>query len=240
MARKKGPQADLAYSYIKEKILTFAFEPGAEISDHKLLQSLAMSRSPIREALMRLMADGLIEQSDSKLIVSPMSLREVVEICQVRKAIEMSAVAIVLDRGGLSAEQLAQMQAITAEMRQQTTLMQNYELDDQFHGLLVQLSGNRRMIDISNRMRLQISRARWLNLFFPERLENAVREHDGILQALSARSLDESLRALTVHLDNSEQMFQMALNNPAFSAQFLRGIATMLGPQEPPAADALP
>ena len=60
MARKKGPQVHQAYEYIKEKILSFELIPGAGISDNALSQELGMSRSPIREAIMLLVADGLV------------------------------------------------------------------------------------------------------------------------------------------------------------------------------------
>ena len=54
MARKKGPQTQQAYTYIKQKIQNFQLPPGMAVSDYTLEQELKMSRSPIREAIMRL------------------------------------------------------------------------------------------------------------------------------------------------------------------------------------------
>ena len=61
MARKKGPQVQQAYDYIKDKILSFELAPGTSVSDHALEQKLDMSRSPIREAILLLTANGLLE-----------------------------------------------------------------------------------------------------------------------------------------------------------------------------------
>ena len=60
MARKKGPQVQQAYDYIKDKIINFELAPGMPVSDHALEQELDMSRSPIREAMLLLTANGLV------------------------------------------------------------------------------------------------------------------------------------------------------------------------------------
>ena len=91
MARKKGPQVQQAYDYIKDKIINFELAPGMPVSDHALEQELDMSRSPIREAMLLLTANGLLETTPTGTKVAPMTLEDVIEICQVRKAIEDNA-----------------------------------------------------------------------------------------------------------------------------------------------------
>lgn len=229
MARKKGPQVDIAYTYIKDKILTFEFAPGDELSDYKLEDVLNMSRSPINEAIMLLIADGLLVRNGNKTTISPMKLQDIIEICEVRKAIEIAALQILIQKGGMNEEQANELSRIFAQMKQETRLMENYQLDDAFHNLIVCAAGNSRMIEISERMRLQITRARWLNALTPSRLSLAVQEHEAILNALLSGNLTDSITALDKHLTASEDNFKYVLNLPAFNSKLLRGMATFTG-----------
>lgn len=229
MARKKGPQVDIAYNYIKDRILTFEYAPGDELSDYRLEEVLNMSRSPINEAIMLLIADGLLVKYGTKTTVSPMKLQDIIEICEVRKAIEIAAVQILIKKGGLNEQQAKELSDIFTQMKQETQLMENYHLDDAFHSLIVHAAGNGRMIEISERMRLQITRARWLNALTPNRLSLATEEHEAILSALLSCDLAESVTALERHLSASEENFKYVLNLPAFSSKLLRGMATFTG-----------
>ena len=126
MARRKGPQAKQAYSYIKSKILSYELPPGAAISDNALAQELNMSRSPVREAIFMLTNDGLIDSTGMGAQVSPMTLTDIVEICQVRKAVEVAAVNILLDNGGGTPEQKSRLAGIFKELQGTTDAIQNY------------------------------------------------------------------------------------------------------------------
>lgn len=228
MARKKGPQVDDAYEYIKNKIMTFEFAPGSDISDYKLEQQLEMSRSPIREAIMRLSSDGLIEVANNKTIVAPMTLKDIVEICQVRKAIEIAAIEILFENSGPGQPLLDSLLERMESMKRAGDLAKNYALDDQFHSLLLEAAANSRIMDIGNKMRLQISRARWLNIFMPSRLGYANSEHAEIYDALAARDMERAKAAMGKHLDNSTESFEAVLSNPSMRSQLLMGIAAMV------------
>ena len=220
MARRKGPQAKQAYSYIKSKILSYELPPGAAISDNALAQELNMSRSPVREAIFMLTNDGLIDSTGMGAQVSPMTLTDIVEICQVRKAVEVAAVNILLDNGGGTPEQKSRLAGIFKELQGTTDAIQNYHYDDLFHGEIMAMANNSRLIHISNQMRLQIYRARWLSVVLPDRMDEAKREHESIYQALMDNDREASVQSLTVHLDRSEQTFKKVLADPRYNPQF--------------------
>ena len=220
MARRKGPQAKQAYSYIKSKILSYELPPGAAISDNALAQELNMSRSPVREAIFMLTNDGLIDSTGMGAQVSPMTLTDIVEICQVRKAVEVAAVNILLDNGGGTPEQKSRLAGIFKELQGTTDAIQNYHYDDLFHGEIMSMANNSRLIHISNQMRLQIYRARWLSVVLPDRMDEAKREHESIYQALMDNDREASVQSLTVHLDRSEQTFKKVLADPRYNPQF--------------------
>ena len=227
MPRIKGPQVQQAYEYIKEKILSFEFLPCAPVSDNTLAQELDMSRSPIREAILKLIADGLIEIKNRRAQVTPLSLDDIVEICQVREAIEIAAVNIIMDNHGLNEEQTKQLGEVYHNLINSTELFQNYYYDDQFHGTIMSAANNKRLIDISDRMRLQISRARWLNLVLPDRKLEAAKEHEAIYEAMIKEDRKASISNLRRHLTNSAQNFQKVLNSPQYNPQFSVAMANI-------------
>lgn len=225
MARKKGPQAKQAYEHIKSKILSFELLPGMVVSDYTLAQELDMSRSPIREAIFMLASDGLIETSDKGTHVASMTMEDIVEICQVRRAVEVAAVDILFDNGGMSPEQGERLTEIYKKLQRTANPTQNYHYDDQFHGEIMSMANNRRLLQVSNQMRLQIYRARWLSFVRPERMEQAGREHEAIYRALMDGDRQGSVRSLILHLDNSEQNFKEVLASPQYSPQFTIAMA---------------
>lgn len=220
MARKKGPQVQQAYEYIKSKILSFELAPGMPVSDHALEQELDMSRSPIREAILLLTSNGLLESTPTGARVAAMTLEDIVEICQVRRAVEVAAVNIVMEHGGLTADQKAAITEIYDKMQANRDPIENYHYDDLFHNAIVEASGNRRLIEISDKMRLQISRARWLNFMLPNRMEDAGKEHEAIQKALMAGDRDACVASMEEHLNRSEQNFKKVLASPQYSPQF--------------------
>lgn len=225
MARRKGPQSKQAYIYIKSKILSFELAPGATVSDHALAQELNMSRSPVREAIFMLTGDGLIVSTDTGAQVSPMTLTDIVEICQVRKAVEVAAVNILLDKGGATELQRSRLTDIYKKMQSTTDVLQNYQYDDLFHGEIMEMANNGRLAEISNRMRLQIYRARWLSFMVPARIEEAREEHKNIYQALMDNDRQAIVDSLVLHLDRSENNFKEVLSNPQYDSQLFLAMA---------------
>ena len=221
MARKKGPQVQQAYDYIKEKLLSFELAPGMPVSDYTLAQELDMSRSPVREAILMLTSDGLLESTQTGSRVASMTLEDIVEICQVRKAIEVAAIDIVMDNGGLTAGQKEEITEIYNKMQANKDLRQNYYYDDLFHNAIMVAAGNRRLTEISNKMRLQISRARWLNFVLPHRIDEAEKEHQKIQEALMNGDREACVESMIYHLNQAEQSFKMVLSSPQYGPQFV-------------------
>lgn len=229
MARKKGPQAQQAYDYLKKKIQEFELPPGATVSDCALEGELNMSRSPIREAIMRLAAEGLIEFTDKGTQVTNITLHDIVEICQVRKAIESASVDIIMKNGGLSQAEKAQLTECFESLMDSSEPMKNYYYDDQFHDLIMTMSKNKRLIDISNQMRVQICRARWLNCILPERIKESEQEHTAIYRALMENDREKSIQAVIAHLEQSEENFRRIFAHTNFGSRTIAAISFVIG-----------
>lgn len=216
MARLKGPSVTVAYQTILERILSFALLPGDTVSDNALAQELDMSRTPVREAMQRLVYEGLVKSAGTKWVVAPLTLDDVAEICQVRETLESKAVELILRKGGLTQDQLAYLRQLNQGMREAISRQDyesNFEFDDRFHNEIMINSQNSRLIQLFNCLRLQILRARWLTVYrcaYP--YEQSLRDHEALIDALERMNLGQARFCVEKHLATAEENFSQAFS----------------------------
>ncbi len=222
MQRKTNSQVIIAYEYIRDQIISYLLPPETAISDNKFAKELNMSRAPIREAILLLQMDGLVQINvDGKVIVSPIGTRDIVDILHIRCALESEAIILIASAGWLSKEQEDTLTEIHAQMSssiQNDFISDNYKYDDLFHSTLVSYSGNQRICEILERMRLQMQRARWLNIAHPERRVEATNEHSVLLHDILNHDETHALVSLRAHFQNSAQAFCAVLEDKHIQA----------------------
>src|SRR5262245_61123443 len=94
----RAARRDSAYEVIKDAILSRRLEPGAPLVESALADMCGVSRTPVREALQRLLQDGLVERSDRGLIVRACSIEEIRDIYETRIVLEGAAARLAADR----------------------------------------------------------------------------------------------------------------------------------------------
>ena len=211
MARKKGPAAEQAYEIILNRILSFELLPGDAVSDNALAQALDMSRTPIREAMQRLVHEGLITSAGTKWVVTSLTVKDIAEICQVREALESKAVELIFRNGGLNEEQIAHLRDLNEQMRQHVAdkdYEHNFICDDQFHAAIQTYSQNDRLFELFNRLRLQILRARWLTVYRSSTTyEQSLLEHEAIIEGLQSKNIVHTKEYVGTHMRAAEENF---------------------------------
>lgn len=222
MQRKSNSQVIIAYEHIRDQIISYILPPETAISDNKFAKELDMSRAPIREAILLLQMDGLIQtNTDGKMIVSPIGIGDIVDILHVRCALESEAIVLISAAGWLTGEQEAKLQEIHAQMTssvQYDLTSDNYKYDDLFHSTLAEYAGSVRICDMLERMRLQMQRARWLNIANPGRRLEAAEEHEQLLNSILLHDEQAALVALRTHFKNSGAAFHAVLENKQIQA----------------------
>ena len=217
MARKKTNLVFDAVDYIRGKILSYDLKPGEPISDTKIalemgeVLQIKISRSPVREAFTILQSEDFIEVIDGKVCVARITERDIFEICQLRDAIEQQSVIIVMNNGGFSQEE----KELLKEKYQQLVKAieycdeeKEYQIDDEFHSILVACTKNKHIVGVEMRARNQMKRVRWLNRVFSSRRRQANLEHEAILNAILADDLEGTLQAIHIHNKNIMEAFQ--------------------------------
>lgn len=166
---KDNSLTNKAYETIRQQIFDFDLFPGQIVSDYLLSKALNMSRTPIRQALMRLKNEGLLEEQSGKknYRVSTITKEDIQDLFDFREGIETTAFMLSW-RNGITSEQLENLQKITDKMKETKDAGQAKEhffYDQQFHNELVALSNNKRLIKAHDEILLQMTRMRFLSFW---------------------------------------------------------------------------
>jgi DNA-binding GntR family transcriptional regulator len=181
--------SDYVYVQLSEVIRDFRLLPGASISELGVGEWLGVSRSPVRQAIARLVDLGLVKvvpQVGS--YVAPISIQEVEEAAFIRSALETSAFQRAISA---SAPDTSQIQAYVDANRiaaQAQDLEAFFESDEKLHQSVFELAGLSRIWEVVRRTKVQVDRLRRLTL--PRVIDNPalVEEHQNIVDALRTRN----------------------------------------------------
>lgn len=206
MARKKGPQVMEAFEYIQNKILTFEIKPSEMISYSRVAEVLNMSRTPVKEAVMMLQHEGLVESdSNHRPFAARLVFSDLRDLIEVREAIELEAVRIIEKNGGLNSAQVEELRYHSCRTD-----------DDLFHVIIVRCTGNARLASMFESIRQQNARVRCLNIIRPERWKEAEREHKEIFKALFACNYEKAAKSVSTHLYAMFNEYERILKSGAF------------------------
>lgn len=186
-AEGTGSMVEQAYRLMRQRILDNAWPPGYRALEQVIAETLGMSRTPVREALIRLQREGLVEVVPRHgMHVLPVSPADMREIYQILMALECLASELVAARKPGEAE-LAPLVAATQAMDEalaREDLDAWAHADERFHTILVELAGNRQLSNTVNNYWDRAHRARLFSLRLRPKPVNSTREHMELLQKL--------------------------------------------------------
>lgn len=214
----KISQVNEALEQMREKIISLEWEPGMHLSSNQIASELGMSRTPIEKALILLEQYGLFTSTNGKLVVSSFDLNDIIELYQVKEAIETEAVKIILESGGLSDKQLQKLEETINNHSTAATNADNrayFQEGMEFHRLLLEFAGNKRLILINETIRFQNERAQLLNILLPEQADS-VSEHRELADALREQNMEAALRAASEHSRKTIERYRRILASPYF------------------------
>lgn len=192
-----------ATDQLRDMILHGALAPGAKLNERVLCERLGISRTPLREAIKRLAAEGLVAlQPNRGAIVTPLTATTVRETFAVIGALE--ALAGELACQFITAAELAEIRALHFEMlahHARGDLAQYFRCNQAIHNGIVAASGNATLALTYRNLNAPIRRARYMANLAQHRWDRAVSEHEEILDALMARDGEWLRRVLRAHLE---------------------------------------
>lgn len=207
---------DYAYEQIWKQ-LVFATGRGEQrLSDVALAEKLGVSRTPVRQALERLVKDGLVRSDPRRgFWTRVFTVQDIHEIYDLRGVLEVLALRLAaprLDPADLR-EQLDLLYKVRGQLDQYPVSL-FLQCDFRLHTLFIRASGNGRLIDYLSTLRSQFSIFQARDTRYPQRMASALADHEQILLALLAEDLEKATELLAIHITNSmtgvlDDMFEL-------------------------------
>ena len=206
------PQGNGAYRQLLDDIRSGTLLPGARLRETELADRLNMSRTPIREAIRQLEADGLVTHMPRQgATIRLLDYTEVMELYEMRAVLESTAAR--LAARAASDLELEELTALNAEMAAATDARAAYKLNSQFHMTLLDAAKNRYLVKSVSALQKTLLILGPTTLTEPKRAKDAVTEHQAVIEALLSRDGDRAEAAMRTHIEAAHRVRLRALRS---------------------------
>lgn len=220
-----------AYTQIRRMVMLGEFPTGQRLAEESIAEQLSVSRTPVREAFVRLHADRLLKRfNDGGYYVAEIDLFDMRDLYELRLTLEMRGITRALE-GGIEHDRDA-----LSELRDDWLAIQEdppepdgsfIELDESFHLSLLRASGNLALADTLEAVNVRIRPVRTYDFLTEDRIESSIAEHLGIVEALLDNDIALAADRLREHIGASlevvEQRAAEAIRQRSLRARRLRG-----------------
>ncbi len=193
---------DYAYEQIWKQLVFSNQRKEQRLSDVALAEKLGVSRTPVRQALGRLVQDGLVRSDPRRgFWVRLFTVEDIHEIYDLRGALEVLALRLAAPR--LDPADLRSQLDLLYKVREQLDqrpISLFLQCDFRLHTLLIRASGNSRLINYLSTLRSQFSVFQIKDTMYPQRMEEALDDHEQILLALLEGNVDKAAEFLAAHI----------------------------------------
>lgn len=200
----RRPLHEEAVDRLRDLIVRGDLASGARLNERLLCAQLGISRTPLREAIKLLATEGLVELLPNRgAVVAAIDATRLAEMLQVMGALE--ALAGELACRHASAARIEEIRALHKKMlamHARGDLAAYFHYNQAIHLSIVEASGNPILANMYRQLNANVRRARYMANFSKERWDEAVREHEEILDALANRKVAALKRLLQEHLAN--------------------------------------
>lgn len=209
MAKRKST-VERAYERIHNMAVNFEFKPDERLNESALSIKLGISRTPLREALNRLVAEGLLTFSNGRgFFCRSLNPVQIQELYEARIAIESEALIRTIARA--SDAQLNALQAYLPAYMPSSDLAQMLQMDEAFHTRLAELSNNSELLHMLENINVRIRYVRSISLQhlrdnkgLDSKERRKLSTHRIIMEAAISRDPDRAVKALRTHIERHQ------------------------------------
>ena len=215
---KSLPLSEIAYQRIKEFIVTLKLGPGDQVDEDWIAKTLSIGRTPIREALFRLNAEGLVEMVHGRgFFVQDITLSNLKDLFETMLIMERSAVALAAKR--IKKDQIEDLKRININLRQawlDKNFLQVTLLNSRFHRSIYQAADNAILFSYLDNLQNQSQRLAYmcfskdmLSYDMQSHAELSIKEHQALIEMLDQGNDGEAVNTISEHV----KLFQRRVNH---------------------------
>jgi len=195
--------ASRIYSDLRNELVSLQRRPGEAISEADIALSYGVSRTPVREAILKLSDEGLLEIfPQSGIFVSRIPLAALPEAIIIRKALETTTAQMAAEHA--TASQILNLHSILQRQREANAARDSdafHQADEAFHATIADIAGYPGIWTLIQQVKVHVDRYRRLTLPQVGRIGRTITEHESILDAIEAHDPDAARSAMEFHLD---------------------------------------
>src|SRR6202022_4165334 len=224
VTRRNGrPRAATAaskiYSDLRTELVSLQRPPGEAVSEAAIALSYGVSRTPVREAILRLSDEGLLEIfPQSGIFVSLIPIAALPEAIIIRKSLEATTAQMAAERA--TASQILGLHAILQHQREANAAKDKdtfHRADEMFHATIAEVAGYPGIWTLIQQVKVHVDRYRRLTLPQEGRIPRVIAEHEAILDAIKAHDPARARTAMEFHLESLLDNISATQNiNPEF------------------------
>lgn len=210
--KRSGNMVADVHERLRAMIIEFELRPGERLNEMHLSDRLGVGRTPIREAINRLLVEGLVEfQPNRGFLIRQFDVKEIEDLFEVRGIIEVGAVRLAVERASdLSLKRLSEYWQTIMHSYAESSSDFLVQQDALFHEQLALLSENSALVYNIRHINSRIHFVRWANLHGQAR-KQTFEEHEAILDAISARDADRAAQEMFNHVTHRSGELRRAI-----------------------------
>lgn len=201
------PLRDVVFNNLRQAILTGELKPGERLMEIHLANKLGVSRTPIREAIRKLELEGLVIMIPRRgAEVAQITEKSMNDVLEVRESLDALCVELACDR--ITDQGLEALKAAKETFEQCVKTKDNRKIaqaDIAFHDIIVQATGNQRLIQLVNNLAEQMYRYRFEYIKDSSQHATLIEEHSHIYQSLLAKDKEAAAAAARTHIENQKK-----------------------------------
>jgi GntR family transcriptional regulator, rspAB operon transcriptional repressor len=214
--------ASRIYSELRAELVSLRRRPGEPVSEAEIALFYGVSRTPVREAILKLADEGLVEVfPQSGIFVSRIPLAALPEAIIVRRALEATTAQMAAERA--TASQILALHSILERQREANAEKDReafHQADEKFHATIAEVAGYPGIWTLIQQVKVHVDRYRRLTLPQQGRIPRVIAEHEAVLNAIEAHDPPGARIAMESHLENLLSNISTTQNiNPEFFDQ---------------------
>lgn len=192
------------YKYLRDQIMSGELKVGHRLVITDIAEKLDVSLTPVREAISQLTVEGYVDTLPRKgTFVRELSNKEFLDAYEILGVLDAYAAERAAAR--ISEKAIQEIEKLTSELCEDNSQDNYVETNWKIHGLIARESGNEALLKITNHLREEVTRYRYISLSVDKRMDASRDEHRRMLETLKSRDPEAAARVMREHRTNTFQ-----------------------------------